>query len=63
MPFLTTAEIAQQLRVRPATVRWRLLFMRRLGIIPTPEQIAHGRGRWRAYRADFVAVLRQRFPA
>lgn len=62
MGFYSTSELAARWRVKPATVRWRVLYLRTLGDGPTAEQIARGRGRWTAYRADFVALLESRFP-
>lgn len=61
MAFYTVKELAARWDRRPATIRWWLLYLRRLGDGPSPEQIARGKGRWTAYRADFVAVLEARF--
>lgn len=62
MPFLTVKEIAARLGRQPATVRWWLVFLRQgLHTPPAPgqtERRAHGQ---LAYRADYVAVLEQRF--
>jgi hypothetical protein len=62
MPFYSTTDLAARWGVRPATVRWRVVFMRQqLAQPPLPEQVTRGPHGQRRYRADYVAALEAAF--